>query len=272
MTETVLAFIALFALIFWGVPIGFAMGGVGAVGFAAFVGWQPTGAMVGQIITDNVFNYGFSLLPLFVLMGNLITNAKLSDELYAASNAVLGHLRGGLAMSTILACGGFSAVCGSSMATAATMAKVAMPQMRHYGYDSGLAAASIAAGGTLGILIPPSAIMVIYGFMTDTDIGKLFIAGLIPGALGIVFYLIAVWVSVLVNPGAAGRGSRSASREIACFAGGCRRPDTFRRCDDRDLRRHLHASRSRRHRRRWRILDRTKAWHAELEEPRSDLG
>ena len=213
MTETVLAFIALFALIFWGVPIGFAMGGVGAVGFAAFVGWQPTGAMVGQIITDNVFNYGFSLLPLFVLMGNLITNAKLSDELYAASNAVLGHLRGGLAMSTILACGGFSAVCGSSMATAATMAKVAMPQMRHYGYDSGLAAASIAAGGTLGILIPPSAIMVIYGFMTDTDIGKLFIAGLIPGALGIVFYLIAVWVSVLVNPGAAGRGSRLAPLE-----------------------------------------------------------
>ena len=213
MTATLIAFAVLFALMFWGVPIGFAMGLVGAVGFATFVGWQPTGAMVGQIVTDNVFNYGFSLLPLFVLMGNLITNAKMSDELYAASYAVLGHLRGGLAMSTIVACGGFSAVCGSSMATAATMARVAYPQMRRYGYSDGLASASIAAGGTLGILIPPSVIMVIYGFMTDTDIGKLFVAGIIPGAVGILFYLAAVWASVTLRPGSAPPGEAMSWRE-----------------------------------------------------------
>lgn len=213
MIATALAFGVLFALLFWGVPIGFAMGLVGTIGFGIFVGWQPTLAMVGQTVVDNVFNYGFSLLPLFVLMGNLVTNARLSEELYAAAYAMLGHRRGGLAMSTILACGGFSAVCGSSMATAATMAKVALPSMRRYGYGDGLATASIAAGGTLGILIPPSIIMVIYGFMTDTDIGKLFVAGILPGAIGITFYLAAVAISVRMRPGLAPAGERMSVRD-----------------------------------------------------------
>jgi len=213
MIATLIAFGVLFALLFWGVPIGFAMGIVGAVGFGIFVGWEPTLAMVGQTIVDNVFNYGFSLLPLFVLMGNLVTNAKLSEELYAAAYAVFGHRRGGLALSTILACGGFSAVCGSSMATAATMAKVAMPSMRRYGYGDGLATASIAAGGTLGILIPPSIILVIYGFMTDTDIGKLFVAGILPGAIGLAFYLAAVVFTVRLSPGSAPPGARLSARE-----------------------------------------------------------
>ncbi|MGE0736413.1 MAG: TRAP transporter large permease, partial [Alphaproteobacteria bacterium] len=208
MIATLIGFVILFALLFWGVPIGFAMGAVGTVGFALFTGWAPTTAMVGQIVVDNVFNYGFSLLPLFVLMGNLVTNAKLSEELYAASYAILGRWRGGLAMSTIFACGGFGAVCGSSMATAATMVKVALPSMRRYGYSDGLATASVAAGGTLGILIPPSIIMVIYGFMTDTDIGKLFVAGVLPGMIGIVFYLIAIMVTVWRNPSSAPAGDR----------------------------------------------------------------
>ncbi|MCW5750000.1 MAG: TRAP transporter large permease [Alphaproteobacteria bacterium] len=209
MIATAIAFAVLFALLFLGVPIGFGMGIVGAVGFAAFVGWQPTIAMIGQIITDNVFNYGFSILPLFILMGNLVTSSRLSEELYSASHAFLGHRRGGLAMATIVACGGFSAVCGSSMATAATMAKVAMPSMRRYGYGDGLATASIAAGGTLGILIPPSVILVIYGFMTDTDIGKLFIAGIIPGAIGVLFYLVAVSIAAWMNPKGAPRAERT---------------------------------------------------------------
>jgi tripartite ATP-independent transporter DctM subunit len=192
MTTTVIAFLVLFALLFWGVPIGLGMGVVGVVGFALKIGWQPAFATIGQIVVDNVMNYNFSLLPLFLLMSNLIARSRLSEELYTASHAFLGHRRGGLAMATVVACGGFAAVCGSSMATAATMARVAMPSMRRYGYSDGLATASIAAGGTLGILIPPSIIMVIYGFMTDTDVGKLFIAGIIPGIIGILFYLGAI--------------------------------------------------------------------------------
>jgi C4-dicarboxylate transporter DctM subunit len=199
---TLIAFIVLFALLFWGVPIGLGMGAIGVVGFAFKIGWQPALATVGQIVVDNVMNYNFSLLPLFLLMSNLIARSRLSEELYTASHAFLGHRRGGLAMATVVACGGFAAVCGSSMATAATMARVAMPSMRRYGYSDGLATASIAAGGTLGILIPPSIIMVIYGFMTDTDVGKLFIAGIIPGLIGIIFYLGAISIATRIDASA----------------------------------------------------------------------
>ena len=140
-------------------------------------------------------------------MGLFVNKAGISRELYAASNAFLGHLRGGLAMATIVACGGFAAISGSSLATAATMSKVAMPEMRRYGYADRLATASIAAGGTLGILIPPSVILVIYGLLTETSIGRLFIAGIIPGGLGILFYLCAVryvvWRDPMAGPAAA---------------------------------------------------------------------
>ncbi|HKK36521.1 MAG TPA: TRAP transporter large permease, partial [Paracoccaceae bacterium] len=133
----------------------------------------------------------------------------LSRELYQVSYAFLGHLKGGLAMATILACGLFSAICGSSLATAATMSKVAMPQMRRYGYDDRLSTASIAAGGTLGILIPPSVILVIYGLMTETSIGALFIAGIVPGLMGILFYLGAVRFTVARNPASGPAGERT---------------------------------------------------------------
>ena len=122
-----------------------------------------------------------SVIPLFILMGNFVAHAQMSDELYHAAYCFLGHRRGGLAMSTVVASAGFGAICGSSIATAATFTKVAYPSMRKYGYKDTLAAGSIAAGGTLGILIPPSVIMVIYGIMTETSIGKLFVAGIIPG-------------------------------------------------------------------------------------------
>ena len=125
-------------------------------------------------------------------MGNFVVRAKLSDELYHAAYCFLGHLRGGLAMSTVIACAGFGAICGSSIATAATFTKVSYPSMRRYGYKDALAAGSIAAGGTLGILIPPSVIMVIYGIMTETSIGKLFIAGIIPGLVATVLLCLAV--------------------------------------------------------------------------------
>lgn len=179
-----IAFGVLFALIFLRMPIGPAMLVVGLVGFADLVSWRAALAMLGTTVFDAARSYTLSVLPLFIVMGNLLTRAGVSRELFGAAYAVLGHRRGGLAMATILAAGGFSAVSGSSLATAATMARVAMPEMRRYGYAPGFAAGAVAAGGTLGILIPPSVILVIYGLLTQSDIGKLFIAGILPGLLG----------------------------------------------------------------------------------------
>jgi len=157
---------------------------------------------------DRAFQETLSVIPLFVLMGNLVTRSGLAQELYHVSNAFLGHRKGGLSMATVVACGGFSAICGSSLATSATMAKVAMPPMRKSGYSDALATASIAAGGTLGILIPPSVILVIYGLLTESSIRELFAAGFIPGLLGVVLYLAAVWYVVKRNPDA-GPAARS---------------------------------------------------------------
>jgi C4-dicarboxylate transporter DctM subunit len=198
----------LFALMLAGVPIGYAMGVVGFFGFALLVGWAPAASMVGQIAFDNSLTYALSVLPLFILMGNFVASSRLSDELYAASNAFVGHWRGGLAIATIMACGAFSSISGSSLATAATMSRVAMPSMRRYGYDEGFAAGAIAAGGTLGILIPPSVILVLYGILTNTDIGKLLIAGLIPGLFGIACYVLAVVFVTRLRPGWGPAGGR----------------------------------------------------------------
>ncbi|MDE0383926.1 MAG: TRAP transporter large permease [Defluviicoccus sp.] len=195
MAIVLIGFAVLLALVFLRLPIAFAMGIVGFVGFGYLSGWQPSLSMVGTLVSETALSYGLSVVPLFILMGNLVSRAGLSGELYGASHAFLGHRRGGLSMATIVACGGFSAICGSSLATAATMSKVAMPPMRRYGYSDSLASASIAAGGTLGILIPPSVILVIYGLMTETSIRELFAAGFLPGLLGIALYLAAVqWV------------------------------------------------------------------------------
>ncbi len=208
MTESLIAFAILLLLVALRVPIAFAMGLVGFAGFGLTVGWSPSMAMAVNVTYETGLAYSLSVVPLFILMGNFVRQAGLSDELYAASYAFLGHRRGGLAMATVVACGGFSAVCGSSLATAATMSKVAMPPMRRFGYADSLAAGSIAAGGTLGILIPPSVILVIYGIMTESDIGRLFIAGVVPGILGILLYLVAVQVTVMLNPAAGPPGER----------------------------------------------------------------
>jgi C4-dicarboxylate transporter DctM subunit len=195
MTLTLVAFAVLLAISFARVPIAFAMGIVGFAGFAILRGFEPALGQLEKVAFATGLNYELTVLPLFILMGNFVTSARLSEDLYRAANSFLGHRRGGLAMATVVACGGFASVCGSSMATAATMAKVAMPSMRRYGYADKLAAASIAAGGTLGILIPPSTIMVIYGIMTQTNIGHLFAAGILPGIVAVFFYLLAVqWV------------------------------------------------------------------------------
>ena len=209
MLESLIAFAILLLLIALKLPIAFAMGLVGFFGFGLAIGWNPAFSMIATVTYETGLSYGLSVVPLFVLMGNFVSRAGLSDDLYRTAHAFLGHRRGGLAMSTIVACGGFSAVCGSSLATAATMSKVAMPPMRQYGYADSLATGAIAAGGTLGILIPPSVILVIYGIMTESDIGKLFIAGIVPEMIGIILYMVAVKVSVTLNPNAGPPAERS---------------------------------------------------------------
>lgn len=193
-------FLVLIILLFLRVPVGFAMAAVGIFGFGQYVNWPGTFSMVGRVAYDTAQSSELSVIPLFVLMGNFITRAGLANELYSAAYAWIGHRRGGLAMATVLSCGGFAAVCGSSVATAATMAKVAMPPMRKFGYADSLATGAICAGGTLGILIPPSVILVIYGILTSTDIGALFIAGIIPGILGIIGYNVAISVATRLKP------------------------------------------------------------------------
>jgi C4-dicarboxylate transporter DctM subunit len=212
MEIALLGFVAIIALSLVGLPIAFAMVLVGFTGFAWVVGWMPALAMSGQIAWDTALSYDLSVLPLFILMGNFLNQARLSGDLYDASNAFLGHRKGGLAMATIVACGGFSAICGSSLATAATMAKVSIPSMRKYGYADSLAAGSVAAGGTLGILIPPSTVFVIYGILTQSDIGKLFAAGILPGILTVVLYCLAIAVVVYFKPELGPRGDKVAWR------------------------------------------------------------
>jgi C4-dicarboxylate transporter, DctM subunit len=198
MSEGLIGLAAMLVIAFLRVPIALAMGIVGIVGYAYMRDWNFTTAFaVAQTkIYETGRNYTLSVVPLFILMGNFVTRAGMSQELFRAAYAFIGHLKGGLAMATILACAGFGAICGSSIATAATFTKVAYPSMRKYRYKDTLAAGSIASGGTLGILIPPSVIMVIYGIMTETSIGKLFAAGIIPGLVATVLLCLAVaWIT-----------------------------------------------------------------------------
>ena len=185
-------FVILFVMLILRVPIGLAMGIVGLGGFAMMTSVPPALSVLAQSPIRTVTDYALGLIPMFILMGTVASASGMSSELYRAANAWLGHRRGGVAMSTVAACGGFSAICGSSVATAATMAKVALPEMKRYGYPDTMATGVIASGGTLGILIPPSVVLALYGVLTDQDIGKLFIAGLLPGLLAIVLYMITI--------------------------------------------------------------------------------
>lgn len=188
-------FIALFAMMAIRVPIGVAMGLVGIGGFAAVAGWKPALNLLAQSPIRTVTDFNLTLIPFFILMGVLATNSGISRELFRTGQAFLGQFRGGMALSTIAACGGFAAICGSSVATAATMTKIALPEMRRIGYSDQIATGTIAAGGTLGILIPPSIVLAIYAYMTEQDVGRLFIAGIVPGLLAIVMYMLAVRIA-----------------------------------------------------------------------------
>jgi tripartite ATP-independent transporter DctM subunit len=213
MTEALIGFAAVFVLALLRMPLAFAMGAVGFVGLGVLRGWAPTMANASQVVFDTGFAYTLSVVPLFILMGNLVARAGLAHELFRAAYAFIGHLRGGLAHATVMACAGFGAICGSSIATAATMSKVAYPPMKKLGYADYLSTGVIAAGGTLGIMIPPSTIMVIYGIVTETNIGKLFAAGVIPGLLCAGLLMIGVTWIVLRDPQAGPAGERATAAE-----------------------------------------------------------
>lgn len=190
------------------VPVAVSMGVVGAAGFLYLQGWDGLAYVMGSSPFESVFPYSLSVVPLFVMMGVFASHAGLSRQLYDVAYAFLGHYRGGLALATVGACAGFGAICGSAIATAATMCRVALPEMRRHGYADSLATASIAAGGTLGILIPPSIILLIYALLTEQSLGKLFIAALLPGLLGTVLYMLAITVSTRLNPALGPAGER----------------------------------------------------------------
>lgn len=192
--------VLLLVLLVAGVPIGFSMALVGVLGVALLRGLDPAVIMIGQVGIDAALNYNFSVLPLFVLMGNVIGRTRMAADLYAAAHAFLGHRPGGLAMATIAASGGFAAVSGSSYACAATMTGISVPAMRERSYDPGFAAASVAAGGTLGVLIPPSIGMVFYSLITGVSLTQLMVAGVLPGLLSVLLYLIAVRLIAYVRP------------------------------------------------------------------------
>jgi len=203
------AFGTVFILMMLSVPIAFSMLIVGLGGIWFAISERTALGIIGQLPISATMSYELSVLPMFILMGALVTRARMSEDLFRLCNGFVGHYRGGLAAATVLACGGFSALSGSSIATAATMAKVAIPEMRRYGYNDGFAAAAVASGGTLGILIPPSVILVLYGIATGTDISALFIAGIIPGILAILLYLIAIRITAQFNPAAAPSAPRA---------------------------------------------------------------
>src|SRR5881398_389191 len=197
------------------IPIALSMASVGFVGYAYMRDWNwaVAFAMTQTKLYETGRSYTLSVIPLFILMGNFVTRAGMSQELFRAAYSFIGHRRGGLAMATIIGCAGFGAICGSSIATAATFAKVAYPSMKKFGYADYLSTGAIAAGGTLGILIPPSTIMVIYGIMTETNIGKLFAAGILPGVLATVLLCLAVQYITWRDPKAGPPGERMSWRE-----------------------------------------------------------
>ncbi|HEV2901008.1 MAG TPA: TRAP transporter large permease [Pseudaminobacter sp.] len=208
------SFPVILALIFLRIPIGLAMLAVGIGGSWLVTGsLNPVMAQFKNLTHGTFANYSLSVVPLFLLMGQFASLGGMSAALFKAAATWLGHRKGGVAMAAVGACAGFGAICGSSLATAATMGQVTLPELRKYGYSGALATGTLAAGGTLGILIPPSVILVIYAILTEQNIAKLFVAAFVPGILAAIGYMIAIAIYVRVNPGSAGHRERTPYRE-----------------------------------------------------------
>jgi len=203
-----LGFVALFVLMLLRVPVGMAMGLMGVCGYSYIVGPGPALKLIGQSSMRTVTDYTFGVIPMFMLMGAFVSVSGVSRELFRAANSFIGHLRGGLGVATVLACGGFAAICGSSVATAATFSSVAYPEMRRFGYPQSFSTGVIAAGGTLGAMLPPSTVLAVYAILTQQDIGKLFMAGVIPGLLAMLMYVITIAIIVRVKPDWLPRGEQ----------------------------------------------------------------
>ena len=201
-------FLLTLVLIGLGFPVSISMAVIGLAGIILSGGWDQAAYVLSTAPFESIFPYSFSVIPLFVMMGVFSAHAGLSRSLFDLINAFVGHWRGGLAVSTVGASAVFGAICGSSLATVATIGRVAMPEMRRFGYDDSLAAASVAAGGTLGVLIPPSILLVIFGLLTQTSIGALFMGAIVPGILGTILYALAVIIRVRRNPALAPAGTR----------------------------------------------------------------
>jgi tripartite ATP-independent transporter DctM subunit len=195
-----LAFPVLFIFLAFRIPIGLAMLVVGCSGTIMIAGWLPIMSQVKTSAWHLFSNYSFTVIPLFLLMGNFATKAGMSESLFRFAGACLGHRKGGVAMAAIGACAGFGAICGSSLATAATMGKVALPELRKMGYSGSLSTGALAAGGTLGILIPPSVILIIYSILTEQNIAKMFLAAFVPGIMAALGYIIAIAIFVRLKP------------------------------------------------------------------------
>jgi C4-dicarboxylate transporter DctM subunit len=219
-TIGIIGIIVLVVLLYSKMPVGFAMGFLGFIGFSYVVNFNAGLNLLARDVWDVFSSYNLTVIPLFVFMGQIAFHAGISRRLYDSAYVLLGHRRGGLAMTTVGACAAFSAICGSTNATAATMATVALPEMKRYGYDMGLATGTVAAAGSLGILIPPSVIFIVYGILTEQSIGKLFAAGILPGILLCFLFLLTIHLRVMKNPSLAPPGPKSSIRDkFRSFAG-----------------------------------------------------
>ena len=203
----IIGIVVLFIMLFLGMPVGPCMGFVGAAGFALITSFDGAMMKLGQTAFNSTASYILAVIPLFIIMGEFALVSKLTEDGYATLYKLVGHLPGGLAIATICACAGFAAVCGSSSATASTIASISLPEMRKYKYDDGFSLGTIAAGGTLGILIPPSTAFVLYALITEQSVGKLFLAGIIPGILLSLSFIIAIIVKAKLSQSTIQKGT-----------------------------------------------------------------
>ncbi|HVP80432.1 MAG TPA: TRAP transporter large permease [Thermodesulfobacteriota bacterium] len=208
-TVGITALVLLLLLFTTGIELGIAMALVGFIGFAYLNGFQPAMQLVGRDIYDVITNYGYTVFPLFILMGQIGFNAGIAVRLYDAAHRFIGHIPGGLAMATVMGATGFKAICGSSAATAATFASVAVPEMDRYGYDRKLSTGIVATVGSLGCIIPPSVVLIIFGIITEQSIGQLFLAGIVPGLIIALFFIGIIFGWVKINPKIAPMAERS---------------------------------------------------------------
>lgn len=216
MSSSLIGFIciaAMLVMIAVRMPIALAMAATGFIGFSSIVAFQPAMAILESGPFETLSNYSFSPIPMFILMGVFASKARMSQELFEGARTLFGSWRGGMALAGVTSCGIFSAISGSSMATAASMSRVALPEMEKNGYAKSLASGTLAAGGTLGIMIPPSIALLLYALITEQSVGEMFIAGVIPGLLGLVLYCVAIAIVVALKPELAQPGEATTVRE-----------------------------------------------------------